>query len=80
MGEKKIKYPCMWGFRIIGTDKEKMKTAVKECINNQECKIENNNQKSKYCSQKFQAYVASEEERNEFFKRLQNHKNIKFVL
>jgi len=78
--EKKIEYPRMWGFRIIGEDKEKMKKAVKECIDNQDCKIEDNNQKGKYCSQKFEAYVTSEEERNEFFKRLQNHKDIKFVL
>jgi len=75
-----VKYPCMWGFRIIGEDKEKMKQAVKECINNQECKIEENNKKGKYYSHKFEAYVTSEEERNEFFKRLNKHKDIKFVL
>jgi len=42
MSEKKIEYPRMWGFRIIGEDKEKMRNAVKECIDNQECKIEDN--------------------------------------
>ncbi len=78
--KKKIKYPCMWGFRIIGEDKEKMRAAVRECIDNQECKIEDNNSNGKYHSQKFKAYCTSEEERNEFFKRLQKHKDIKFVL
>jgi putative lipoic acid-binding regulatory protein len=57
-----------------------MRQAVKECIDNQECKVEDNNSHGKYHSQKFEAYVTSEEERNEFFKRLQNHKDIKFVL
>jgi putative lipoic acid-binding regulatory protein len=57
-----------------------MRAAVKECIDNQECEIEDNNTHGKYFSQKFEAYVTSEEERNEFFKRLQNHKDIKFVL
>jgi len=57
-----------------------MREAIKECIDNQEVKIEDNNQKGKYYSQKFEAYVTSEEERNEFFKRLQKHKDIKFVL
>ena len=61
-------------------DKEKMRNAVKECINNQECKVEDNKSHGKYHSQKFEAYVTSEEERNEFFKRLQNHKDIKLIL
>ncbi len=80
MSEKKIEYPRMWGFRIIGEDKEKMREAVKDCIPNQDIKVEDNNQRGKYFSQKFEAYVTSEEERNEFFKRLQGHKDIKFVL
>ncbi len=75
-----IKYPCMWGFRIIGEDKEKMRNAVKECIDNQNVNVEDNNQKGKYYTQKFEAYCTSEEERNEFFKRLNKHKDIKFVL
>ena len=78
--ENKIEYPRMWGFRIIGEDKEKMRKAVKECIHNQECKVEDNNSNGKYYSQKFEVYVTCEEERNEFFKRLQEHKDIKFVL
>ena len=75
-----IKYPCMWGFRIIGEDKEKMRNAVKECIDNQDVNVEDNNQKGKYYTQKFEAYCTSEEERNEFFKRLTKHKDIKIVL
>ena len=78
--ENKIEYPRMWGFRVIGEDKDKMREAIRECIDNQEVKVEDNNQKGKYYSQKFEAYVTSEEERNEFFKRLQDHKDIKFVL
>ena len=77
---EKIEYPRMWGFRVIGEDKEKMRDAIKECIDNQECKIEDNNTHGKYFSQKFEAYVTSEDERNEFFKRLKQHKDIKFVL
>jgi ATP-dependent phosphoenolpyruvate carboxykinase len=33
-----------------------MREAIKECIDNQEVKIEDNNQKGKYYSQKFEAY------------------------
>ena len=80
MDKPKIEYPCMWGFRVIGEDKEKMKNAIKECIDNQECDVKDSNSKGKYNSLKFEAYCTSEEERNEFFKRLQNHKDIKFVL
>ena len=80
MDKPKVDYPCMWGFRVIGEDKEKMKQAIKECIDNQECDIKDSNSNKKYNSLKFEAYCTSEEERNEFFKRLQNHKDIKFVL
>ncbi|WP_024787378.1 MULTISPECIES: DUF493 domain-containing protein [unclassified Lebetimonas] len=78
--EKKIEYPRIWGYTIIGEDKEKMKKAVKECINNQECEIKDSKSHGKYHSQKFEVYVTCEEERNEFFKRLNKHKDIKFVL
>ncbi len=78
--EKKITYPRMWGFRVIGEDKEKIRQAIKECIHNQECKVEDSKSNGKFHSQKFEAFVASEEERNEFFKRLQEHEHIKFVL
>ena len=43
--ENKIEYPRMWGFRVIGEDKDKMREAIKECIDNQEVKVEDNNQK-----------------------------------
>jgi putative lipoic acid-binding regulatory protein len=75
-----LEYPRVWQYTIIGTDREKMRAAVKECIDNQECEVRDSKQKGKYFSQKFEAYVTSEEERNEFFRRLQSHKDIKFVL
>ena len=79
MSEKKIEYPRMWGFRVIGEDSEKLEKAIKECIN-QDCKIEDSNSNKKYCSKKFEVYVNNEDERNELFQRLQKHKDIKFVL
>jgi putative lipoic acid-binding regulatory protein len=75
-----IQYPCHWEYTIIGTDREKMRKAVQECIDNQECEVKDSKQHGKYFSQKFKAYVESEEERNRFFANLQNHKDIKFVL
>ena len=75
-----IQYPCYWEYTIIGTDREKMREAVRECINNQEYEIKNSKQHGKYFSQKFKVYVESEKERNHFFTNLKNHKDIKFVL
>jgi len=78
--KKEITYPRKWGYTIIGTDREKMRQAVRECIDNQECEVRDSKQHGKYYSQKFEAVVNSEEERNRFYQRLQQHKDIKFVL
>jgi putative lipoic acid-binding regulatory protein len=82
MGKEKveIEYPCHWEYTIIGTDREKMKKAVAECLDNQNCEVRDSKQHGKYFSQKFKAYVESEEERNRLFSKLQKHRDIKFVL
>jgi len=78
--ESEIIYPRKWGYTIIGTDREKMRQAVRECLLNRECEIWDSRQRGRYYSQKFEIIVESEEERDELFRRLKAHRDIKFVL
>jgi len=77
--DAKIEYPRTWEFCIFGTDKNKMKEAVDECI---PTKIEHKDSKStkKYHSQKVKVHVSSEDERNELYERLKNHPEITYIL
>ena len=77
--ENKIEYPRTWEFCIFGTNKEKMRSAVEECIPN---KLSHNDSKSnkKYHSQKVKVHVNSEDERNELYSRLKNHPEIMYIL
>ena len=76
---EKLEYPRTWEFCIFGTDKEKMKCAVDECIPN---KLSHKDSKStkKYHSQKVKVHVTSENERNELYKRLKDHPEIIYIL
>ena len=77
--EAKIEYPRTWEFCIFGKDKEKMKTAVDECI---PTKISHEDSKShkSYHSQKIKVHVNSEEERNALYEKLKNHPEISYIL
>ena len=77
--EAKIEYPRTWEFCIFGKDKEKMKTAVDECI---PTKISHEDSKShkSYHSQKIKVHVNSEDERNALYEKLKNHPEISYIL
>jgi len=77
--EAKIEYPRIWEFCIFGTDKDKMREAVKECIPNN-ISHEDSKTHKKFHSQKVKVHVNNEDERNELYKKLQDHPEIKYIL
>jgi putative lipoic acid-binding regulatory protein len=77
--ENKLEYPRVWEFCVFGKDKDKMKQAVEECIPNKISHEDSKSHKS-YHSQKVKVNVSSEDERNELYKRLQDHPEIKYIL
>ena len=77
--KEKIEYPRTWEFCVFGKDKEKMKSAVDECI---PTKISHEDSKShkSYHSQKIKVHVNSEDERNALYEKLKNHPEISYIL
>ncbi|RUM56562.1 MAG: DUF493 domain-containing protein [Nautilia sp.] len=77
--EAKIEYPCTWEFCVFGKDKQKMKEAIDKCLPNHFDHKDSKSHKS-FHSQKVKVIVNNEEERNELYKKLQDHPEIKFIL
>jgi putative lipoic acid-binding regulatory protein len=77
--ENKLEYPRTWEFCVIGKDKEKLHEAIKECLPDHFDHKYSKTHKS-LNSQKAKVIVSSEEERNELYKKLQNHPEVKYIL
>jgi len=77
-----INYPCEWGFKVIGTDKEKLEACIKEIMAGREhqCSEGNVSKKGKFLSMNTKCEVASEEERNALFKAFSDHDDVKMVI
>jgi len=77
--DAKVEYPRTWEFCVFGKDKAKLKDAVEECIPHHISSKESKSHKS-FHSHKVQVHVTSEDERNELYKKLQDHPEIKYIL
>lgn len=77
-----IEYPCNWAYKVIGTDEETMRQAVREIIKDETCsiKLSNSSKTGKYCCLDVGLVVGSEEERLKIYEYLKNHSAIKIVL
>lgn len=78
----KIEYPCEWGFKIIGTDKQNLEICVKEILLAKEhkCKVGNVSKNGKFHSYNAYCQVISEDERDEIFQSFKTHKDVKMVM
>jgi putative lipoic acid-binding regulatory protein len=77
-----ISYPCVWLYKIIGTEKDALISAVKEIFADSEHTLtfSKSSSKGKYISFNLEVTVHSEEARNFFFTVLRQHSSIKMVL
>jgi putative lipoic acid-binding regulatory protein len=82
MCKAKLDYPCQWLYRVIGTDQEQLRQAIKKSITNAPCEISLSNSSSsgKYICLNFEITVQSEEERNSIYMDLKAHPQVKIVL
>jgi len=77
-----INYPCQWGYKIIGRDKEALKVCISEIMGEKEHLLTEGNVSK---TGKFHAYntsceVGDEEERNQIFKAFGEHDAVKMVI
>ncbi len=83
-GNKKVQitYPCEWGYKIIGKNREKMLLAVDSIIKADSMMIRESHTSSngKYISLEIRVRVQNESERNSYFKMLAEHSEIRMVL
>ena len=77
-----IEYPCRWLYKIIGTEKDALISAVNEIFAGSEHSLtfSNSSRAGKYISFNLEVTVHSEEARNYFFTVLRQHSSIKMVL
>jgi len=77
-----IEYPCEWGYKIIGKDKDKLKVCIFEVMSERDYKIKEGNSSSKgtFHTMNARCYVVSEEEREMLFNAFQEHDDVKMVI
>ena len=77
-----IEYPCEWGFKIIGTNKERLSISITEVMGEREYKTRagNSSSKGKFHSMNAYCQVVSEKDRDSIFKAFQEHIDIKMVI
>ena len=77
-----IKYPCLWLFKVIGRDEDKIRQAVIEVTGNEniDMSLSHISSGGKYLSLNFEIMVLNEEERNRVYVSLKKHPDIQIVL
>lgn len=82
MEKPEVKYPCCWGYKIIGNNQALLERVAAEVINDREynlvlCK---QSKTGKYASLEIKTKVLDESDRNKIFSDFSNHSDVKMVL
>jgi putative lipoic acid-binding regulatory protein len=82
MLKPKIEYPGEWSYTIIGSDEGVLKEAASQVLSGKAFSIavSKKSRSGKYISMNITTIVASEEERNDLFRKLSGHPAIKIVI
>jgi uncharacterized protein len=77
-----IEYPCLWSYRIVGTDEVQMRIAVLEVLGDLEHRVTTGLESSqgKYRSLQVEIVVRDEAQRLSIFEALKIHPEVRFVL
>lgn len=77
-----ITYPTNWGFKLIGRDKEKLLSCIKEAMGKKEhlCSLGNISKTGKFTTYNTSCSVETEEERNKIFKYFEDHDDVEMVI
>jgi len=77
-----LEYPCNWCYKVIGSDKESIKGAVKDVIDKREHKLTHSNasKSGKYVSMNLDLLVHNDDDREFIYEALKKHNAVKMVL
>lgn len=77
-----LEYPCVWLYKVIGSDPDQIRAAIAEVIQGSDCIIthSNSSESGKYHCLNLEINVFSEENRNQIYLSLVNHPDIKMIL
>lgn len=77
-----IDYPCVWSYRILGTDEVQMRIAVLEVVGDLEHSVTTGLESSqgRYRSLQVELVVRDEAHRLSIFEALKTHPDVRFVL
>jgi len=77
-----LTYPCVWIYKIIGTNREEMRSAVLEIIQDRTCSISlsRSSENAKYHCLNVEVTVESESHRQTIYESLKSHWAIKIIL
>jgi len=77
-----LQYPCSWCYKLIGENKDNLRSAIKSIIKEKPYTLTNSNQSKngKYISMNLELLIDHEDERKYLYEALKQHKHIKTVL
>ncbi|MCD6585083.1 MAG: DUF493 domain-containing protein [Desulfobacteraceae bacterium] len=81
MEKQIVEYPCQWSYRIIGTEEEVIRSAVKEYMKEAEFQLSasNTSRSGKYISLNLEIIVLNEDARNKIYLDLKTMPCIKMM-
>lgn len=77
-----LTYPCSWSYKLIASEIEALKQAIRDVIDEREHKLTHskNSKGGKYVSMNLDMLVHNEDDRNFIYEALKAHQHIKMVL
>jgi putative lipoic acid-binding regulatory protein len=77
-----LEYPCNWCYKVVGEEREKLETAIREVVLEREHSVSHSNtsRSGKYISLNLELLVHNEEDRQFIYEALKAHQNIRMVL
>lgn len=76
----RIDYPCVWEYRVIGTDTEALQLAIREVIGAAEHSLKPGNRNGKFLSLSLEIEVRDEAERNRIHREIGAQAVVRMVL
>ena len=80
--EPEINYPTMWSYKVMGSDEERLRAAVKHVVGslNHELTVSNTSATGKYLSLHLRLVVHDKNQRHAIFHALREHADVLAVL